>query len=225
MPPDKLMRVSAAEPVQANQLECVVDAMPLLAENAARLQAERGVGAHGAPGVAAWGPGTRQRGVGSGPLIGTPLTSRRPDVGASRPATRRSRVDLPQPEGPSSATNSPGFACSEIFSSTGSGWPSSSNAVVDAGCRVRRPWDHLSPAQRQRRLPSEQPFLPAEQAVAHAEQQRDESSSTSPTWRAAPRTCWRRRPSPAPIADTSRGPPSRPSSRPPPARRTMRPCP
>ena len=33
---------------------------------------------------------------------------RTPDPGFSSPATSRSKVDLPQPDGPSSATNSPG---------------------------------------------------------------------------------------------------------------------
>ena len=43
---------------------------------------------------------------------GSPVTSAspivmRPDVSVSRPATRRSVVDLPQPDGPSSAVNEP----------------------------------------------------------------------------------------------------------------------
>ena len=38
-----------------------------------------------------------------------------PPVTVSRPAIRRSRVDLPQPDGPSSATNSPG-AITLLFS-------------------------------------------------------------------------------------------------------------
>src|SRR5882672_10105401 len=36
-----------------------------------------------------------------------------PESGASRPATTRSSVDLPQPDGPSSTTNSPSRAVSE----------------------------------------------------------------------------------------------------------------
>src|SRR5882672_3688623 len=36
-----------------------------------------------------------------------------PESGASRPATTRSSVDLPQPDGPSSTTNSPSRALSE----------------------------------------------------------------------------------------------------------------
>src|SRR4051794_16135682 len=42
-----------------------------------------------------------------GPVIGTPLSSVAPDVGASKPAATRSKVVLPHPEGPTKQTNSP----------------------------------------------------------------------------------------------------------------------
>src|SRR4051794_34014614 len=42
-----------------------------------------------------------------GPVIGFPLTSTSPVVGSSKPATMRSRVDLPQPDAPIRQTNSP----------------------------------------------------------------------------------------------------------------------
>ena len=53
---------------------------------------------------------------------GSPVTSAspivmRPDVSVSRPATRRSVVDLPQPDGPSSTTSVP-TAASKLTSST-----------------------------------------------------------------------------------------------------------
>src|SRR5262245_47345650 len=45
--------------------------------------------------------------VGFGPSTGTPLSRMRPSLGRSRPATRLRMVLLPQPEGPTTATNSP----------------------------------------------------------------------------------------------------------------------
>ena len=48
---------------------------------------------------------------------GSPSRSTVPRVGASRPATRLSRVDLPQPEAPMRHTNSPGRAMREMSSS------------------------------------------------------------------------------------------------------------
>jgi hypothetical protein len=41
-----------------------------------------------------------------GPVTRTPLIVTVPDVGFSSPATRRSRVDLPQPDLPMRVTNS-----------------------------------------------------------------------------------------------------------------------
>jgi hypothetical protein len=43
-----------------------------------------------------------------------------PALGVSRPATSRSRVDLPQPDGPSRLTNEPGSICMVIGVTTGS---------------------------------------------------------------------------------------------------------
>ena len=45
--------------------------------------------------------------LGEGPLISSPLTVTRPRVGVISPATRRSIVDFPQPDGPTRETNSP----------------------------------------------------------------------------------------------------------------------
>src|SRR4029453_7525484 len=45
--------------------------------------------------------------VGLGPSTGIPLRRIRPSVGRSRPATRLRIVLLPQPDGPTTATNSP----------------------------------------------------------------------------------------------------------------------
>src|SRR3989440_4309309 len=45
---------------------------------------------------------------GSMPWTGSPITSTSPALGRSRPEMRPSVVDLPQPVGPTTATNSPG---------------------------------------------------------------------------------------------------------------------
>src|SRR5581483_9918340 len=51
-----------------------------------------------------------------------PCTSRRPAVGASRPATRFSSVDLPQPDAPTTHSNSPGATSRSMRSSAATGW-------------------------------------------------------------------------------------------------------
>ena len=43
----------------------------------------------------------------SGPATSLPATATVPSVGGQRPVTRRINVDLPQPEGPTTAMNSP----------------------------------------------------------------------------------------------------------------------
>src|SRR5262249_4875597 len=49
----------------------------------------------------------RPRLAGGTSLTSTPSISIRPPVTSSRPAISRSRVDLPQPDGPTNTTNSP----------------------------------------------------------------------------------------------------------------------
>src|SRR5215510_9903026 len=49
-----------------------------------------------------------------GPLIGVPFKSTSPSVCGSRPANTLSRVDLPQPDGPTTAMNSPSAIENEI---------------------------------------------------------------------------------------------------------------
>ena len=51
-----------------------------------------------------------------GPVTGTPLTRTTPFEGASRPAVRFSTVLLPQPEGPTIATNSCGLTAKVMSS-------------------------------------------------------------------------------------------------------------
>ena len=60
--------------------------------------------------------------------MGSPSSRSTPDRGASSPATSRSKVDLPQPDGPSNATNSPGLTLKLTSSSTGKTLPSMSKA-------------------------------------------------------------------------------------------------
>ena len=56
--------------------------------------------------------------MGSGRVMASPSCAMRPTVAGSSPATRRSSVDLPQPLGPSKATNSPGCTRRSMWSST-----------------------------------------------------------------------------------------------------------
>ncbi|CFW12448.1 Uncharacterised protein [Bordetella pertussis] len=58
---------------------------------------------------------------GPGRATAPPPTRSSPPDGASNPAIRLSRVDLPQPDGPSSATNSPSATCRSIWSSACTG--------------------------------------------------------------------------------------------------------
>ena len=60
-----------------------------------------------------------------GPLMAVLSSVIAPSVGSIRPATRRSRLDLPQPEGPTMTENSLSSTLSEMFSSavTGSAAP------------------------------------------------------------------------------------------------------
>src|SRR2546428_1062883 len=51
-----------------------------------------------------------------GPVTGAPSTSTRPAVGASSPATIRSSVDLPQPDGPSRQMKSLSATASDVGS-------------------------------------------------------------------------------------------------------------
>src|SRR3982751_5295046 len=74
------------------------------------------------------------------PLKGAPSTLTSPAEGRSRPPTRLSSVDLPEPDGPMIATISPRGITSETASSaTTSRWPANcfvtprSSIIVDAG--------------------------------------------------------------------------------------------
>src|SRR5882724_2641997 len=79
-----------------------------------------------------------------------------PELGASRPATRRRSVDLPQPLGPTMETSSPAATERE----TASRASVRTFALPGAG----------NPRLR-RRLPFDDPLLPGQHPVAHLEQQ------------------------------------------------------
>src|SRR5215470_14799105 len=49
-----------------------------------------------------------------GPVTGLPSTRTSPVVGSSKPATMRSKVDLPQPDAPIRQTNAPGSIATSI---------------------------------------------------------------------------------------------------------------
>ena len=68
-------------------------------------------------------------GAGAGD-IGMPHISASPRVGASKPATMRSKVDLPQPEAPIRQTNSPFFTRRCASRSASMRWPCSSNCLL-----------------------------------------------------------------------------------------------
>ena len=117
-------------------------------------------------------PGTPCRPPGAGPVIGGTLHQRRwPLVAASSPPMMLNRVDLPQPDGPMTETNSPGATSNETSSTattpsatlpkrlvTRSTASTGGTAATAAGrsavaaaltCRAgsaRRPWRGCSPA-------------------------------------------------------------------------------
>ena len=57
----------------------------------------------------------------TGPVTARPAISTRPVVAARSPATMRSRVDFPQPEGPTSASSSPRSTVKEMSRSASTG--------------------------------------------------------------------------------------------------------
>src|ERR1700755_1413153 len=63
------------------------------------------------------------------PTSGSPARDTSPSVGVSRPAMMLSSVDLPQPDGPITATNSPGVIVKSTPRSARTGAPSDSNVL------------------------------------------------------------------------------------------------
>src|SRR5579863_9985825 len=70
--------------------------------------------------------------------IRRPATVTVPSVGRSRPAMRLSRVDLPLPDGPMTATTSP--AATLMLTSASAGRPSLWYALVTPSTRITSPW-------------------------------------------------------------------------------------
>lgn len=102
----KLVRIGVCKAMQSDKIERGVDALLLLLENAARVEPGRNIVPDRRPrkSVGSWK--TRMR-EGSGRSTSDPSAVMLPAVGCSRPEMSRSKVDLPQPDGPSKAMNSP----------------------------------------------------------------------------------------------------------------------
>ncbi len=63
----------------------------------------------------------------SGPVTFSPAILTTPRVAGLRPVASFMKVDLPQPEGPTMAMNSPGSTCREMSSMANSPWRASSS--------------------------------------------------------------------------------------------------
>src|SRR6187549_2317549 len=97
-----------------------------------------------------------------GPLRSAPSIRIAPSSGRSNPAMTLSRVDLPQPEGPTIATNSPSPTAKLTPSTTGSvpkRLPTASTTILDSA--------DIAPLHRVG--PLEQPRRAVEQQADHAD--------------------------------------------------------
>src|SRR6185295_14310292 len=92
---------------------------------------------------------------GPGPRTGAPLTRTRPVVGWSRPATMRSSVDLPEPEGPSRTRKSWSSTVSDVGSSARVAGRPRRPANVRLTPSIRRPATEPGSAE----TPGEQPAV------------------------------------------------------------------
>src|SRR5215470_14956302 len=100
-----------------------------------------------------------------GPRTGVPSDSTRPVVGWSRPATMRSRVDLPQPEGPSSTRKSWSSIVSEVGSSARVGGRRPTPGKVRLTPSISRPATTPGSAE----TPGEQPAVELLEGVVGGE--------------------------------------------------------
>ena len=97
----ELVGLAILEPAQLHQAEQLGGPLAALGlADAAEAQGQLDVAAHGQPGEERRRPGTS--------CAGRPVRCTSPAVALSRPATRLSRVVLPQPDAPTRQTNSPG---------------------------------------------------------------------------------------------------------------------
>ena len=76
-----------------------------------------------------------------GPATGSPSSATRPAVGTSSPATMRSSVDLPQPEGPRMVMKSLSSTAIEVGSSARVGSPPATPGKTRETASIRRPMD------------------------------------------------------------------------------------
>ena len=104
----QLRRQGIGERLEPDQLHHVAGLVLVgRARQALHARPERDVVPDGQPREQRRLPGTPRRGRGRAARSRCRRTARSPLVGRSNPATRLSRVDFPQPDGPSRATNSP----------------------------------------------------------------------------------------------------------------------
>src|SRR5215469_6687154 len=94
---------------------------------------------------------------GPGPVIGRPHISAWPRVTVSKPATMRSKVDLPHPEAPIRQTNSPGRTRKFASRKASMRWPCSANSLLTP----RRSRMGLA-SSRKARTPAQQPLAKKE---------------------------------------------------------------
>ena len=121
----ELFGVGGLEAVEADEVDGVFGAVAAFGGgHVAGFEAELDVLADGEPRQQREGlEHHRDAGVGGGDAA-RPCRARGRSVGAMRPARQRSRVDLPEPDLPRSATISPSWSSKLMSSSTGRGAPS-----------------------------------------------------------------------------------------------------
>src|SRR5205814_5403281 len=99
-----------------------------------------------------------------GPVTGAPSSSTRPVVGVSSPATIRSSVDLPQPDGPSTQMKSLSATASDVGSSARVGGPPPTPWNV----RLTASMTRRDTRARSGQAPGEQPLVQRlEQVIGH----------------------------------------------------------
>ena len=114
----KVMRISVGEGFQANEAHKFFHLTAFLLEHAQGSKPRLNITAHRQPREKI-GILKDQTSFALGPEIGSSSTSNSPESGKSSPATRRSKVDFPQPLGPTKQTSSAASSDTEIISSTG----------------------------------------------------------------------------------------------------------
>ncbi len=115
MPPDNLAGIGAAEIAQAHEADRKIDpALDLGGIDTGTTQAKGNIVVDGEPGKLASSWNTTPTPSGTSPRTGLPSNSTVPADGTERPASTSSKVDLPQPDGPTTLKNSPARKSKEI---------------------------------------------------------------------------------------------------------------